>query len=155
LVPLESLRRCESTKSARVSSSKVREIGRETRELETHRRDSTDTLFLLFPFSCVLSLLLFFIFLSLSSLTVSLLAVRRIKLADGRSVWFNWADPEAQKFYTKFGMHATRSKEENSRDRYNKRRRYALIETETQQREIEKEKRQGGSLLPSFLFQTL
>lgn len=35
-------------------------------------------------------------------------AVRRIKAADGRTVWFNWADPDAARFYTRFGMEVTR-----------------------------------------------
>ena len=35
-------------------------------------------------------------------------AVRQIRAADGRSVWFNWADPDAQRFYKRFGLRATR-----------------------------------------------
>ncbi len=35
-------------------------------------------------------------------------AVRRIKAADGRTVWFNWADEDAARFYERFGLHATR-----------------------------------------------
>lgn len=35
-------------------------------------------------------------------------AVRRIRAADGRSVWFNWADPNAARFYARFGLQATR-----------------------------------------------
>jgi mycothiol synthase len=35
-------------------------------------------------------------------------AVRRIKAADGRSVWFNWADPDAARFYQRFGLEVTR-----------------------------------------------
>jgi len=35
-------------------------------------------------------------------------AVRRIKSADGRTVWFNWADPDAARFYQRFGLQATR-----------------------------------------------
>jgi GNAT superfamily N-acetyltransferase len=35
-------------------------------------------------------------------------AVRRIRAADGRTVWFNWADPDAARFYGRFGLHATR-----------------------------------------------
>jgi GNAT superfamily N-acetyltransferase len=35
-------------------------------------------------------------------------AVRRIRAADGRSVWFNWADPDAARFYRRFGLHETR-----------------------------------------------
>jgi mycothiol synthase len=35
-------------------------------------------------------------------------AVRRIKAADGRSVWFNWADPDAARFYERFGLSMTR-----------------------------------------------
>lgn len=35
-------------------------------------------------------------------------AVRRIRAADGRSVWFNWADEDAARFYRRFGLEATR-----------------------------------------------
>ena len=35
-------------------------------------------------------------------------AVRRIRETDGRSVWFNWADPGAARFYGRFGLHVTR-----------------------------------------------
>ncbi|HRX87591.1 MAG TPA: GNAT family N-acetyltransferase [Phycisphaerae bacterium] len=35
-------------------------------------------------------------------------AVRRIRAADGRSVWFNWADDDAARFYRRFGLDATR-----------------------------------------------
>jgi len=35
-------------------------------------------------------------------------AVRRIRAGDGRTVWFNWADPDAARFYGRFGLHATR-----------------------------------------------
>lgn len=35
-------------------------------------------------------------------------AVRRIRAADGRSVWFNWADEGAARFYARFGLHVTR-----------------------------------------------
>ncbi len=35
-------------------------------------------------------------------------AVRRIKAADGRTVWFNWADPDAARFYERFGLGVTR-----------------------------------------------
>lgn len=35
-------------------------------------------------------------------------AVRRIRAADGRSVWFNWADDDAARFYGRFGLTATR-----------------------------------------------
>ena len=35
-------------------------------------------------------------------------AVRRIRAADGRTVWFNWADPDAERFYARFGLAATR-----------------------------------------------
>ncbi len=35
-------------------------------------------------------------------------AVRRIRQADGRSVWFNWAEVDAARFYRRFGMEATR-----------------------------------------------
>jgi mycothiol synthase len=35
-------------------------------------------------------------------------AVRRIKAADGRTVWFNWADEDAARFYERFGLHVTR-----------------------------------------------
>jgi GNAT superfamily N-acetyltransferase len=35
-------------------------------------------------------------------------AVRRIREADGRSVWFNWADPDAARFYDRFGLKVTR-----------------------------------------------
>jgi GNAT superfamily N-acetyltransferase len=36
-------------------------------------------------------------------------AVKRIRGADGRNVWFNWADPDAQRFYKRFGMQRMRS----------------------------------------------
>lgn len=35
-------------------------------------------------------------------------AVSRIRTADGRSVWFNWADENAARFYRRFGLHETR-----------------------------------------------
>jgi mycothiol synthase len=35
-------------------------------------------------------------------------AVRRIRAADGRTVWFNWADEDAARFYERFGLAATR-----------------------------------------------
>ena len=35
-------------------------------------------------------------------------AVRRIRAADGRTVWFNWADESAERFYDRFGLHVTR-----------------------------------------------
>ncbi|HOB76027.1 MAG TPA: GNAT family N-acetyltransferase [Phycisphaerae bacterium] len=35
-------------------------------------------------------------------------AVRRIREADGRTVWFNWADADAARFYARFGLTATR-----------------------------------------------
>ena len=35
-------------------------------------------------------------------------AVRRIRAADGRNVWFNWADPDAARFYRRFGLQETR-----------------------------------------------
>ncbi len=35
-------------------------------------------------------------------------AARRIRAADGRSVWFNWADDDAARFYGRFGLAATR-----------------------------------------------
>jgi mycothiol synthase len=35
-------------------------------------------------------------------------AVRRIRAADGRSVWFNWADEGAARFYSRFGLTPTR-----------------------------------------------
>lgn len=35
-------------------------------------------------------------------------AVRRIKANDGRTVWFNWADPDAARFYNRFGLDVTR-----------------------------------------------
>lgn len=35
-------------------------------------------------------------------------AVRRIRAADGRSVWFNWADEGAARFYGRFGLEQTR-----------------------------------------------
>ncbi len=35
-------------------------------------------------------------------------AMRRIKADDGRTVWFNWADPDAARFYNRFDLHATR-----------------------------------------------
>jgi mycothiol synthase len=35
-------------------------------------------------------------------------AVQRIREADGRTVWFNWAETDAARFYRRFGMEATR-----------------------------------------------
>jgi len=35
-------------------------------------------------------------------------AVRRIRQADGRTVWFNWADEAAARFYARFGLKNTR-----------------------------------------------
>ena len=35
-------------------------------------------------------------------------AVRRIRAADGRTVWFNWADEDAKRFYDRFGLNVTR-----------------------------------------------
>lgn len=35
-------------------------------------------------------------------------AVRRIREADGRTVWFNWADADAARFYGRFGLQPTR-----------------------------------------------
>jgi mycothiol synthase len=35
-------------------------------------------------------------------------ALRRIRAADGRAVWFNWADENARRFYERFGLHVTR-----------------------------------------------
>ncbi len=35
-------------------------------------------------------------------------AVQRIREADGRTVWFNWAEEKAARFYRRFGMKATR-----------------------------------------------
>jgi GNAT superfamily N-acetyltransferase len=35
-------------------------------------------------------------------------AMRRIKGEDGRSVWFNWADEDAARFYRRFGLRETR-----------------------------------------------
>ncbi|MBN1491073.1 MAG: GNAT family N-acetyltransferase [Phycisphaerae bacterium] len=35
-------------------------------------------------------------------------AVRRIRAADGRTVWFNWADDDVARFYGRFGLTATR-----------------------------------------------
>lgn len=35
-------------------------------------------------------------------------AVRRIRAADGRSVWFNWADDAPARFYSRFGLAPTR-----------------------------------------------
>jgi len=35
-------------------------------------------------------------------------AVRRIRAADGRTVWFNWADEDAARFYGRFGLKVTR-----------------------------------------------
>jgi GNAT superfamily N-acetyltransferase len=35
-------------------------------------------------------------------------SVRRIRAADGRTVWFNWADPDAARFYERFGLSANR-----------------------------------------------
>lgn len=35
-------------------------------------------------------------------------AVQRIRAADGRTVWFNWADPDAARFYERFGLRPTR-----------------------------------------------
>ena len=36
-------------------------------------------------------------------------AVKRIRQADGRTVWFNWADEDAARFYKRFGLGVTRS----------------------------------------------
>lgn len=36
-------------------------------------------------------------------------AMRRIKVADGRTVWFNWADPDAARFYQRFGFQIMRN----------------------------------------------
>lgn len=36
-------------------------------------------------------------------------AVRRIREADGRTVWFNWADEGAARFYKRFGLNVTRN----------------------------------------------
>jgi len=35
-------------------------------------------------------------------------AVRQIRAADGRSIWFNWADEPAARFYRRFGLRQTR-----------------------------------------------
>lgn len=35
-------------------------------------------------------------------------AVRRIREADGRTVWFNWAETDAARFYRRFGLEANR-----------------------------------------------
>lgn len=35
-------------------------------------------------------------------------AVCRIRAADGRTVWFNWADDRARQFYERFGLRVTR-----------------------------------------------
>lgn len=35
-------------------------------------------------------------------------AAYKIQQADGRSVWFNWADPDAERFYTRQGLHSFR-----------------------------------------------
>jgi ribosomal protein S18 acetylase RimI-like enzyme len=35
-------------------------------------------------------------------------AVQRIREADGRTVWFNWADENAKRFYDRFGLEVTR-----------------------------------------------
>lgn len=35
-------------------------------------------------------------------------SVRRIREADGRTVWFNWADPGTARFYARFGLTPTR-----------------------------------------------
>ncbi|MBP7933359.1 MAG: GNAT family N-acetyltransferase [Phycisphaerae bacterium] len=35
-------------------------------------------------------------------------AVQRIREADGRTVWFNWAEEKAARFYRRFGLEATR-----------------------------------------------
>jgi len=35
-------------------------------------------------------------------------AVKRIREADGRSVWFNWAEVDAARFYRRFGLEANR-----------------------------------------------
>jgi len=35
-------------------------------------------------------------------------AVQRIREADGRTVWFNWAETDAARFYRRFGLEATR-----------------------------------------------
>lgn len=35
-------------------------------------------------------------------------AVQKIREADGRTVWFNWAETDAARFYRRFGMEATR-----------------------------------------------
>lgn len=35
-------------------------------------------------------------------------AVKRIREADGRTVWFNWADADAARFYARFGLQPTR-----------------------------------------------
>ncbi len=36
-------------------------------------------------------------------------AIRRIKAADGRTVWFNWADPDAARFYSRLDFDKTRN----------------------------------------------
>lgn len=35
-------------------------------------------------------------------------AVQKIREADGRTVWFNWAETDAARFYRRFGLRATR-----------------------------------------------
>lgn len=35
-------------------------------------------------------------------------AITRIRRADGRNVWFNWADEDAARFYRRFGLEETR-----------------------------------------------
>jgi GNAT superfamily N-acetyltransferase len=35
-------------------------------------------------------------------------SIRRIRAADGRHAWFNWADEQVARFYRRFGFHATR-----------------------------------------------
>jgi len=35
-------------------------------------------------------------------------AVKRIRAADGRTVWFNWADEDAARFYARYGLRPTR-----------------------------------------------
>ena len=35
-------------------------------------------------------------------------AVKRIRSADGRTVWFNWADEDAARFYARYGLRPTR-----------------------------------------------
>ncbi len=36
-------------------------------------------------------------------------SVRRIRAADGRTVWFNWADEDAARFYSRYGLTPTRN----------------------------------------------